>query len=44
MLRPFFYSSLKVANELSALPPHSNIALFEQLLPSAALSTHAGSQ
>ena len=43
MLRPFFYNSLNVANELSALPPHSNIALFEQLLPSAALSTHAGS-
>jgi len=38
------YSSLNVANELSALPPYSNMVLLEQLLPSAALSTHAGSQ
>jgi hypothetical protein len=38
------YNSLNVANELSALPGYSNIVLLAQLLPSAALSTHAGSQ
>jgi hypothetical protein len=38
------HNSLNVANELSALPPYSNMVLLEQLLPRAALSTHAGSQ
>lgn len=38
------HNSLNVASELSALPPYSNIVLLAQLLPSAALSVHAGSQ